>query len=175
MTKRARNRSRWGGSRAGAGRPPSGARSSERHKTRAHVIATYPVHVTAHVSAHIAALLHGMTAAHARELIARAIALSHARDDFRIVHLGIRTRTRDAQLELIVEAADKRALARGMQGFQVSAARSLNRAARTIGSVFPDRYHARSLGSRDALARALGRLPRSARTRIGTPESPLFA
>lgn len=171
MQKRARNKSRWGGARAGAGRPPSGARPSERHETRALVVASHPVHVTAHVSPRIAALLRDTTAARARELIARAIELSHARENFRIVHLAIH----EARLELVVEATDKRALARGMQGFQVAAARSLNRAARRAGNVFPDRYHARSLGSRHALARVVARLPRGARTRLGAPESPLFA
>ena len=86
--------------------------------------------------------------------IARAIDLTRGRDDFRIVELAVRA----DRLELIIQAADKRALARGMQGFQVSAARGLNRAARRTGRVFADRYHARVLASRPALAAALARL-----------------
>jgi hypothetical protein len=48
---------------------------------------------------------------------------------------------------LLVEAEDKLALARGMQGFQISAARHINTALRTDpyhrrrGPVFTDRYH----------------------------------
>ena len=91
----------------------------------------------------------------ARSAIARALDLSLARADFRIVHLGVRLRARDAQLELIAFARDRLALARGMQGFQVSAARSLNRAARRTGCVFPDRYRARILATRAAMRRAI--------------------
>jgi hypothetical protein len=54
-----------------------------------------------------------------------------------------------SHLHLIVEASDEVALARGMQGFQVSAARRVNaalatgdRKRRRRGSVFSDRYHA---------------------------------
>lgn len=58
---------------------------------------------------------------------------------------------RSSRLELVVEADDKVALARGMQGFQVSAARSLNRAARRHGNVFPDRYRMDMLITRSAV------------------------
>ena len=64
-----------------------------------------------------------------------------------------------SRLELIVEADDKLALARGMQGFQVSAAKSLNRAARRRGTVFPDRYRMRILATRTDVRDAIGRLP----------------
>jgi hypothetical protein len=57
-------------------------------------------------------------------------------------------------VHLLVEAKDKAALARGMQGFQISAAKQLNRAIskrrpgpRRRGSVFPDRYHAEIITS----------------------------
>ena len=50
---------------------------------------------------------------------------------------------------MLVEAANKEALSRGMQSFQISAAKHINRAysvrkgltRRRRGSVFPDRYH----------------------------------
>jgi hypothetical protein len=85
----------------------------------------------------------------------RALALSLGRANFRIVRLALT----GSRLELIVEADDKLALARGMQGFQVSAARSLNRAARRRGSVFPDRYRMRILATRADVRDAIGRLP----------------
>jgi hypothetical protein len=52
-------------------------------------------------------------------------------------------------IHLIVEADNKLALSRGMQSFQISAAKHINRVysekmkldARRRGSVFPDRYH----------------------------------
>jgi hypothetical protein len=106
-----------------------------------------------------------------RGALARPLALALARADFRIIHLAVRA----TRLELIVEADDRVALARGMQGFQVSAARSLNRAARRAGRVFVDRYHARVLATRPALAGALAGLPRAARARLAVPESALFA
>ncbi|HEY5948341.1 MAG TPA: hypothetical protein VIV40_22750 [Kofleriaceae bacterium] len=85
----------------------------------------------------------------------RALARSLARADFRIVHIAL-VRSR---LELIVEADDKHALARGMQGFQVSAAKALNRAAGRHGTVFPDRYRMRILATRVDVRDAVGRLP----------------
>ncbi len=72
------------------------------------------------------------------------------REDFRIVHLSIQR----THLHLIVEADDKDALASGMQGFQISAAKHLNAAIsrgkpgpRRRGAVFPDRYHAEIITS----------------------------
>jgi hypothetical protein len=71
--------------------------------------------------------------------VARALSLTHERGDIRILDVRVR---RDA-IHLVVEANDKLALARGMQGFQVSAARGINRAAKRSGRVFADRYRAR--------------------------------
>ena len=71
------------------------------------------------------------------------------RDDFRIVHLSIQR----THLHLIVEAQNRTALAKGMQGFLIAAARYVNRAVlertgvRRRGSVFGDRYHARTLAT----------------------------
>ncbi len=54
----------------------------------------------------------------------------------------------NSHLHLIVEAEDKTALARGMQGFQISCARLLNAeisrrtGVKRLGQVFADRYHA---------------------------------
>jgi hypothetical protein len=59
------------------------------------------------------------------------------RQDFRICQLSIQGN----HLHLIVEADDAVALARGMQGFQISCARRLNGALGRRGQVFTDRYH----------------------------------
>jgi hypothetical protein len=157
----------WGGRREGAGRPPSGPRSSEPHKQRPAIAIDHAVLVTAR----LVTALRKLGVSRLRSALARAIDLAFAREDFRIIHLDVRS----ARLELIVEADDRLALARGMQGFQVSAARSLNRIARRSGSVFPDRYRARILPSRRALAAALTRWPRASRGRLVTPTSALFA
>jgi hypothetical protein len=73
--------------------------------------------------------------------IRRALRTSLARGDFRVLSIAVRTRA----LELVVEADDRVALARGMQGFQVSAAKHVNRSLDRRGAVFPDRYRARAL------------------------------
>ncbi len=91
------------------------------------------VHVTARLE-------DGVRRSDVTRAIERALDLSRARVDFRILQLVVR---RD-RLDLVIEAADKRALARGMQGFQVSAARGVNRVARRTGRVFVDRYRIRA-------------------------------
>lgn len=57
------------------------------------------------------------------------------RIDFRIVHISIQRN----HLHLLVEAADRRALSRGMQSFAINAARAIQRGP---GNVFAYRYHA---------------------------------
>lgn len=80
-----------------------------------------------------------------------AVQTSLGRVDFRIVRITVRA----ARLELLVEADDKVALARGMQGFQVAAARRLNKALRRRGTVFPDRYRSTILATRNAVRAAV--------------------
>lgn len=113
--------------------------------------ARHPIHVTARVQRSIGTLQRRR----AYQALHRALATSLARTDFRIVRLAILP----SRLELIVEADDKLALARGMQGFQVAAARRLNHAASRHGCVFPDRYRAAILRTRPAVRAALAQLP----------------
>lgn len=136
-------RSRWGGARAGAGRPARGPIASEPHKTRPALSPRHPVHVRSRVTQTIQRLPTRLV----YRALRRAIDRSLARDTFRIVHMKLMS----SRLELVVEADDKTALARGMQGFQVSAARSLNRVARRRGNVFPDRYRMEMLITRSAV------------------------
>jgi hypothetical protein len=133
----------WGGKRAGAGRPKRGAIASEPHQRRPATSARVPVHVIARVVRDVGAL-HDR---HARRAIARAVQRSLGRADFRIVGLAVVA----GRLELVVEASDRHALARGMQGFEVAAARHLNRLRGRSGAVFPDRYRARPLLTRGAV------------------------
>ena len=60
---------------------------------------------------------------------------------FRIVEFNVLGN----HLHLIVEAASKQALSRGIQGFCVSAARRLNPALMRTGKLFAHRYYARGL------------------------------
>lgn len=124
---------RWGGARAGAGRPPSRPQASEPHKRRPRVDTGEPVIVVARVVRAVGDLRR----ARALGAIKRAVDGALERSDFRIVEHGVRE---DQALELVVEADDRIALARGMQGFQVSAARALNAIASRRGTVFADRY-----------------------------------
>src|SRR5204863_4789213 len=64
------------------------------------------------------------------------------RERFRIVHISLQR----SHVHMLVEAEHKAALARGMQGFQISAARNINTVLgdgkrRRRGKVFADRYH----------------------------------
>jgi len=79
---------------------------------------------------------------------------------FRIVHISLQ---RD-HVHLLIEAKDKEALGRGMQGFEISAARHINSALavgyrRRRGAVFADRYRLEVISSptraRHALAYVL--------------------
>jgi REP element-mobilizing transposase RayT len=123
----------WGGKREGAGRPPRGPRSSERHKRREYLDRHHPVHVTLRVVERVGRLRRR----HAYRAVRRAMVTVLERQDFRICQLSIQGN----HLHLIVEADDARALARGMQGFAISCARRLNGALGRRGQVFADRYH----------------------------------
>jgi REP element-mobilizing transposase RayT len=64
------------------------------------------------------------------------------RERFRIVHISLQR----THVHMLVEAETKAALARGMQGFQISAARNINTVLgdgkrRRRGKVFAERYH----------------------------------
>jgi REP element-mobilizing transposase RayT len=65
--------------------------------------------------------------------------------DFRVVHISIQRN----HLHLIVEAANKPALRRGMQRFAIRAARALNEAFGREGKVFAFRYQAKQIKSPD--------------------------
>jgi REP element-mobilizing transposase RayT len=130
-----------GGKRRGAGRPPRSARAGLPHTPRPDLHARYPVHVTLRVSGAVGNLRRRC----AYQAVREATLTTARREDFRIVHLSIQR----THVHLIVEANDKAALARGLQGFQISAAKHLNAAIskgkpgpRRRGAVFPDRYHA---------------------------------
>jgi len=143
----------WGGQRDGAGRPPSGPRSSERHKKRASFKSSEPLHIVARVEPGVGRL----RKRHMYKAIRWATLCAAKREDFRIVHLSIQHN----HLHLIVEAENKRALSRGMQSFQISAAKQINWAISKRqttprhGRVFTDRYHARILKSPMLVRRAL--------------------
>ena len=135
-----------GGKRRGAGRPPKGQRAGSPHTPRPYLHARYPVHVTLRVIAAVGNLRRRCV----YQAIREATLTTARREDFRIVQLSIQR----THVHLLVEADDKAALAAGMQGFQISAAKHLNAAIskgkpgpRRRGTVFPDRYHAEIITS----------------------------
>ncbi len=130
-----------GGKRRGAGRPPKGLRAGASHKKRKFHHARYPVHVVLRVVREVGNLRRGC----AYRAIREATFTTARRENFRIVHISIQHN----HVHLIVEADDNAALAKGMQGFQISAAKHLNAeisrgstGPRRRGSVFVDRYYA---------------------------------
>ena len=91
----------------------------------------------------------------------RAVLLTHFargkdRFGFRLLHFAIL----NDHLHFVVEAKDRMALARGLQGLLIRLARGLNKLWARKGKVFADRYHDRALTSprevRNALVYVLG-------------------
>lgn len=131
----------WGGPRKGAGRPKRSFRASERHTVRPSVTPTVPMHVTLRVEPDI-----DLRRRDLYDAIRRAFATVLGRDDFRIVDASLQR----SHIHEIVEAETTQGLTRGMQAFQIAAARYINQAITARGTprkgrVFSDRYHARPL------------------------------
>ncbi len=137
----------WGGARRGAGRPPNGSSAGVSHLARPALSRHHPVHATLRLRAGIPSLrgtaLYGA--------VRGALAAGRERFGFRLVHYSVQSN----HLHLIVEAGDRRALARGMQGLTIRIARAVNRRLGRTGGIFGDRYHARALGTPRAVRHAL--------------------
>ena len=132
-----------GGRRRGAGRPPTGERSSEPHGARPPHDRRHPVHVTIRVVADVSSLRSRLVYMQLRE----STIVTAKREDFRIVHMSIQSN----HVHLLVEADHEQALSRGVRGFSISAARRVNATItertgiRRTGKVVADRFHARPL------------------------------
>ena len=134
----------WGGARVNAGRPARGPIASSPHRQRPSVSPRLPLLVVAHT-------LPRLRGRAAWAALHRAFLRTLERPDFRIVAFTRRAR----RVYLVVEADHALALARGMQGFQVAAARALNRVLSRSGTVFADRYRPLPLRTRPAVRAAL--------------------
>ena len=144
------------------GRKPKGARAGSPHKARPELKPRFPVHAVLRVVDAIGSMRkrHMYKALREATIAVAKRELNDLRDGaFRIVHISIQRN----HVHLIVEADHKQALSRGMQSFQISAAKHLNRAlsvkslsvkspgaanvykramaTRRRGTVFPDRFH----------------------------------
>jgi REP element-mobilizing transposase RayT len=135
-----RRRKRDGSVAKTAGRPRKLGKHDPAHVARPEHIAHHPVHVVLRVTREVG----NLRTRHAYRAIRAAIAKCAARTDYRVVHASIQSN----HVHLLVEADDKLALTRGMQGFAISAAKRLNRELRRRrGDVFPFRYHATPITS----------------------------
>ncbi|MEO6773599.1 MAG: transposase [Kofleriaceae bacterium] len=135
---------RKGEHRKHVGRPKQGPRASERHGKRLALRASEPAHVVLRAHPAIGSLRSASVLHAIREALITVFKLE---DSFHVVQFSIQR----THLHLVVEARDRRALAKGMQAFGISAAKHINalivdaEGRRRRGSVFPDRYHVRIL------------------------------
>jgi putative transposase len=150
-----------GGKRSGAGRKPKpGKRAGSRHKKRPVLKPYWPVHVVLRVAPDVGSLRKRLVYKALREATIAVAKRELSWDEkgaFRIVHISIQR----THVHLLVEAAHRMALSRGMQAFQISAAKHINgvvsmrRSERRRGSVFPDRFHQTIIKSPRQARRAL--------------------
>lgn len=144
----------WGGPRKGSGRKPRDPLRVADHDARSRLWKRTPVHVTLRLAPRLPSLR-----ARAHHLVVlRALAAS-SKNDFRVVHYAAISN----HLHLICEAADERALSRGIQGLCVRLARRLNRQWRRMGALFDGRYHAHVLDTPREVRRALAYVLQNAR------------
>ncbi len=124
------------------------------HERRPSLSCKHPVHVVLRVVRAVGTLRRRL----AHQAIREATFVSMKREDFRIVHMSLQR----THIHMLVEASDRRALSRGMQSFQISAAKQLNRAISKVrpgprrkGRVFSDRYYAEVIKSPQQARHAL--------------------
>ncbi|MCA1825780.1 MAG: transposase [Myxococcales bacterium] len=142
------------------GRPPkkdSGVSHLQREEFSRH----HPVHVTLRAAAGVGFLRRQRVVSAVEEAFRQA----RIRFGMRIVHYSIQGN----HLHLLVEAEDREALGKGMQGLAIRIAKTLNRLFNHGGRVWADRYYAHVLRTRREVANALryvlGNFARHARQR----------
>jgi putative transposase len=138
---------RWGGRRAGAGRPPIGTRRNMPHRRRDSHRKQYPLLVT------LRTLSCSLRSPFVFPTIRWAIAATNERhaECFRVCEFSVQ----GDHLHLLVEADSSRALSRGLRGLSVRISWSVNRLLFRKGRFIADRWHARSLTTPRAVRNAL--------------------
>ena len=127
------------------------------HAKRPEVSPRTPLHVTLTTVPEVGRLRTRKLYQAVRRALHCSMGWSKHRGRMRICQLSIQGN----HLHLIVEAEDKAALSRGMQGFTISCAKQINAlltdldGRRRRGTVFADRYHARALTTPLEVQRAL--------------------
>jgi REP element-mobilizing transposase RayT len=107
------------------------------HLQREAFKARHPLHVTLKIGAEVGSLRTDKRFLRIR----RALRYGCDRFGMRLTHFSVQGN----HIHLIVEAADRQTLARGMQGLAIRIAKGVNRASNRKGTVFSDRYHSRVL------------------------------
>ena len=163
---------RRGGKRRGAGRKSKGSRAGERHQARPAFKAYHALHVVMRVAPEVGSLRRRAM----NKALRDATITAALRERFRIVHVSLQR----THVHMLVEADGKAALARGMQGFTISAARHINTALgnggrRRRGPVFSDRYHLEVITTptraRHAVAYCLNNWRKHGEDRRGLPST----
>jgi REP element-mobilizing transposase RayT len=96
-----------------------------------------PLHVTLRMAPHV----YNLRSRRSFRVIAAALRVGGDRFDVRVIQFSVEGN----HIHLLVEAPDRTALARAIQGFSIRIAKGLNRMMGQSGRVFDDRYHARLL------------------------------
>ena len=143
---------RRGGKRRHAGRKPKSGRAGSAHQVRPTIKPNQALHVVMRVVPEVG----NMRRRELYKAMRDATLTAALRERFRIVHVSIQRN----HVHMLVEADHKLALARGMQGFLISAARNVNTALgdryrRRRGRVFADRYHLEVITSPTRAHRAI--------------------
>ena len=137
-------------------RKPARPRKGASHAKRPPVSARTPQHVTLRVVPEVRQLRRRKQYQAIRRALHCSVGWSRWQGRFRVCQISIQ----GDHLHLLVEADDRTALSRGMQGFTISCAKQINAALGRQGSVFIGRYHARALTTplevRNALRYVLG-------------------
>jgi len=126
-----------GGHRAGAGRKPKGDKAGVSHRQREALGSQLPAHVTLKLKPGLPPLRRRRE----YETLREAFALGCDRNGFRLCHYAVM----NDHLHFVVEALDRAALTRGVQGLVIRIARALNKQWQRKGKLFADRFHDRLL------------------------------
>jgi len=137
------------------------------HRVRAKLAARFPVHTTVRLRKGLPPLRNRKV----YQVLRGCFAAACARDGFRVVHYSVQS----THLHFLVEAADRKALSRGMQGLLIRIAKALNRLWHRKGSLFTERFHEHILRTprevRNALAYVLNNVWRHVGSHLPSPRS----
>jgi putative transposase len=147
-----KKRSGWGGARPGAGRKPKGERAGVPHLKRPKLIPGRPILVTVRVRPDVWKL----NTRRCLPVVEQAFTAGGEKFGFQVLQYGVQ----DDHIHLLVDAANQKALGRGMKGLGVRLSRQLNKLMEREGTVFEDRYEPKVLESPADIAsvkRSLGK------------------